>query len=301
MFASSMARQKTLAESRADRTTSEMAAIVEYSCDAIYGTDTQGTITSWNRAAEGLYGYTAEEAVGLHVTRLVPPERGDELERKPRNAQRGELVTSYRSEAHAQERHSLPGAPLRLAPAKRPLPDRRGIGHRARSFGREDFRRGIRRSEKLATAGRLAASMAHEINNPLEAVINLLYLARHDSRNALEYLTQAEQEVGRVARLAQQTLGFVRDTSVPRFHGSRRNHGRDSAPLFPQARKPPYWRNPSLSQLLPRRRLFRRTASAIGESSRERGRCDGGRRQLAKWASPPRATGPMAARESASP
>jgi len=73
----------------------------------------------------------------------------------------------------------------------------------------------IRRNEKLATAGRLAASMAHEINNPLEAVINLLYLARHDSRNALEYLTQAEQEVGRVARLAQQTLGFVRDTSSP--------------------------------------------------------------------------------------
>ncbi len=73
----------------------------------------------------------------------------------------------------------------------------------------------IRRSEKLATAGRLAASIAHEINNPLEAVINLLYLARHDSTHAVEYLTQAEQEVGRVARLAQQTLGFVRDTSSP--------------------------------------------------------------------------------------
>jgi signal transduction histidine kinase len=73
----------------------------------------------------------------------------------------------------------------------------------------------VRRSEKLATAGRLAASIAHEINNPLEAVVNLLYLAREDSANAPQYLTMAEQEVGRVARLAQQTLGFVRDTNSP--------------------------------------------------------------------------------------
>jgi signal transduction histidine kinase len=73
----------------------------------------------------------------------------------------------------------------------------------------------VRRSEKLATAGRLAASIAHEINNPLEAVINLLYLARHDASNAQQYLTMAEQEVGRIARLAQQTLGFVRDTGAP--------------------------------------------------------------------------------------
>jgi signal transduction histidine kinase len=73
----------------------------------------------------------------------------------------------------------------------------------------------VRRSEKLATAGRLAASIAHEINNPLEAVVNLLYLARHDSSHAGEYLTLAEQEVGRVAQLAQQTLGFVRDASSP--------------------------------------------------------------------------------------
>src|ERR1019366_3365915 len=56
----------------------------------------------------------------------------------------------------------------------------------------------MRRSEKLAIAGRLAASIAHEINNPLQAVVDLLYLARHDSSHAAEYLAQAEQEVGRV-------------------------------------------------------------------------------------------------------
>jgi signal transduction histidine kinase len=73
----------------------------------------------------------------------------------------------------------------------------------------------IRRSEKLATAGRLAASIAHEINNPLEAVLNLLYLARHDSNQSGKYLTMAEHEVVRVAQIAQQTLGFVRDASTP--------------------------------------------------------------------------------------
>jgi signal transduction histidine kinase len=68
----------------------------------------------------------------------------------------------------------------------------------------------LRRSEKLATAGRLAASIAHEINNPLEAVTNLIYLARHDANNSGQYLQMAENEVARVARIAQQALGFVR-------------------------------------------------------------------------------------------
>src|SRR5208282_4351187 len=57
VFAGSMARQKTLAESRADRTTREMAAIVEYSADAIYSVSMDDTITSGNQAAERLYGY----------------------------------------------------------------------------------------------------------------------------------------------------------------------------------------------------------------------------------------------------
>ena len=89
VFAGSMARQKTLAESRADRTTREMAAIVECSADAIYSSHPDGTITSWNRAAERLYGYTAEEAVGAKVARLAPPERRDELERNLEILNRG--------------------------------------------------------------------------------------------------------------------------------------------------------------------------------------------------------------------
>jgi len=215
MFASSMARQKTLADSRADRTTREMAAIVEYSCDAIYSSRPDSTITSWNRAAEHLYGYTAEEAVGLPVARLAPPERRDEVKRNREILNGGGHVPSYRTERMRKDGTRWPVL-LSVSPLRNARGEIVGASTIARDISAEkQSEEAIRRSEKLATTGRLAASIAHEINNPLEAVINLLYLARQDSSHAGEYLTQAEQEVGRVARLAQQTLGFVRDTSSP--------------------------------------------------------------------------------------
>jgi len=215
VFAGSMARQKTLAESRADRTTREMAAVVEYSCDAIYSSRPDGTITSWNRAAELLYGYTSEEAVGSPMSRLAPPERQEEAERNRELLNRGANVAPYRTERMRKDGTRCPVL-LSVSPLRNARGEIVGASAIARDISAEkQSEEAIRRSEKLATAGRLAASIAHEINNPLEAVINLLYLARHDSTHAVEYLNQAEQEVGRVARLAQQTLGFVRDTSSP--------------------------------------------------------------------------------------
>jgi signal transduction histidine kinase len=73
------------------------------------------------------------------------------------------------------------------------------------------------RSEKLAVTGRLAASIAHEINNPLEAVTNLLFLIRGDNSadQRKKYLEQAEQELARVAEITKQTLRFYREPSQP--------------------------------------------------------------------------------------
>jgi len=75
----------------------------------------------------------------------------------------------------------------------------------------------LRRSEKLAVTGRLAASIAHEINNPLEAVTNLLYLIRlnPESLQTRKYLAEAEQELARVAEIAKQTLRFYREPNHP--------------------------------------------------------------------------------------
>jgi PAS domain S-box-containing protein len=215
VFASSMARQRTLAESRAERSTREMAAVVENSPDAIYGTRPDGTITSWNRAAEELYGYTADEAVGSSINLLAPPERHDEVERNREVINGGGRVPSYRTERMRKDGSRWPVL-LSISPLRNARNVIVGASFIARDISaQKQSEEAIRRSEKLATAGRLAASIAHEINNPLEAVINLLYLARHDSANTVDYLAQAEQEVGRVAQLAQQTLGFVRDAHSP--------------------------------------------------------------------------------------
>ena len=76
----------------------------------------------------------------------------------------------------------------------------------------------LRKTEKLAAAGRLAASIAHEINNPLEAVTNLLYLLRtHDDLDdtATHLVATAEAELARVSEITQQTLRFYRQSTLP--------------------------------------------------------------------------------------
>ena len=73
-------------------------------------------------------------------------------------------------------------------------------------------------SEKLAATGRLAATIAHEINNPLESVLNLIYLARTtraEIETVRDYLATAEKELTRVSHIARHTLGFYRETSLP--------------------------------------------------------------------------------------
>lgn len=72
------------------------------------------------------------------------------------------------------------------------------------------------KSEKLAAVGRLASSIAHEINNPLESVMNLIYLARHsEGGDTQKYLDLADQEIRRVSIIANQTLRFHKQASKP--------------------------------------------------------------------------------------
>jgi PAS domain S-box-containing protein len=88
----------------------------------------------------------------------------------------------------------------------------RDVSERARS------EEALRQTEKLAATGRLAASIAHEINNPLEGLTNLLYLLRTFSGlsgPALDYVQMAEHQTRRIADIAQKTLRFYRQSTLP--------------------------------------------------------------------------------------
>ena len=72
------------------------------------------------------------------------------------------------------------------------------------------------RTEKLASAGRLAAAIAHEVNNPLEGLVNLIYLARNetDIDRIRRHLLDADRELQRIAHITRQSLGFYRENSA---------------------------------------------------------------------------------------
>ena len=82
--------------------------------------------------------------------------------------------------------------------------------------GRLRAEEALRRSERLAATGRHAATIAHEINNPLEAISNAIYLARSSSSSDCSlYLRMADEQLARVAQITKQTLGFYRETATP--------------------------------------------------------------------------------------
>ncbi len=98
---------------------------------------------------------------------------------------------------------------LREQQARNSLTHVRGVNDRAARL--------IARNQKLATIGQLTGSIAHEINNPLEAVTNLLFLMEHGELppSIREYLTLAQRELDRAVRISKQTLNFYRESPTP--------------------------------------------------------------------------------------
>jgi PAS domain S-box-containing protein len=210
-----LARQRSRAETQIDEIRQQLAAIVTSSEDAIISFTVDGIVTSWNQGAEMLYGYTPQEILGRPLAVVVPVERMGELEHNLERLNREERVGSYET-----ERIHKNGSRVRVLLSVSPIRNEKGqlVGASAISRDITQQKRteeALRRNERLATAGRLTAAIAHEIRNPLEALINLVYLARRDAAGRDEYLRLAEQEIGRLDSIAQQALGFVRETTAP--------------------------------------------------------------------------------------
>lgn len=197
----------------------QLAAIVESSTDAIIRKDMNGTITHWNKGAEQLYGYTAEEVIGRSVTLLMPPERSDDF---PEIMQR--LAKGKRIEHYETIRLRKDGTRVDVSVSISPILNTEGKVVGAAAIGRDISGRkqseeALRKAEKLSVTGRLAAAIAHEINNPLETLSNLVYLLKLNEsldEKGQQYLRLAEGELQRAVHVTKQMLGFHRYSTEPR-------------------------------------------------------------------------------------
>ena len=197
-----------------------LAAIVESSDDAIVSKNLNGVVTSWNSCAERTFGYSAKEMVGSSITKIIPPELQDDEQRILATIARGERIEHFET-----TRMKKSGERIDVSLTISPIKDEQGRVIGAAKIARDITQRkrterALQMTEKLASVGRLAATVAHELNNPLEAVTNFIFLAQTTDNlpePAKEYLTLADRELERVTHIAQQTLGFYRDTSAPRL------------------------------------------------------------------------------------
>jgi PAS domain S-box-containing protein len=196
----------------------EVAAIVESSDDAILSKDLTGQIRSWNQAAGRIFGYSEDEIVGSSILRLIPEELHQEETTILTKIRAGERIDHFETVRVTKSGEridvSLSISPIRdesgsIVGASKTLRD---ISAKKRSEA------SLIQAEKIAAAGRMAATIAHEVNNPLEAVMNLIYLAKSNAEDADQvrtFLNTAEGEIVRVSYIAKQTLGFYRENASP--------------------------------------------------------------------------------------
>ena len=201
-----------------DQSRFQLAAIVDSADDAIVSKDLNGIIRTWNKGAARMFGYVSEEMVGRSILRLIPEELRYEEDEILRKLRAGDRVDHYDT-----VRLKKSGERIEVSVTISPIRDESGRVIGASKIARDisDRKRMeqlLIQSEKLAATGRMATAIAHEINNPLESLINLVYLARLNSDpegKAHAHLLTAEQELERVTHIARQTLGYYRDTGLP--------------------------------------------------------------------------------------
>lgn len=197
--------------------------------DAVIACDTEGCVVFMNPIAEQLTGWPETEAryKSLHdVFPIFNEETREPVENPVDKVRRLGTIVGLANHTFLLSRD---GAEICIDDSGAPIRDTAGTMIGIVLVFRDITERRISesalmRAEKLASAGRLAASVAHEVNNPLEGLTNLVYIAlRSDDMGEVRgLLAQAEGELGRIAHITRQSLGFYRETTnATRFRPSR--------------------------------------------------------------------------------
>jgi PAS domain S-box-containing protein len=234
---------------RVDGARGMLAALVESSDDAIVSKDLNGIIRSWNAGAERLFGYTAREAIGQPITMLIPPDHANEEPSILGRIRRGERVEHYETIRHRKD-----GTPVDISLTVSPILDEHGRIVGASKIARditdrkrfEQERREMEKRERalaVATAlreteaelarvaraltvGELATSIAHEVNQPLAAIVTNAEACIRWLSDKTPNLREAEESLALIIRDGNRASEVIR-----RIREFLKKDSRQTAPL----------------------------------------------------------------------
>jgi PAS domain S-box-containing protein len=195
----------------ADNSRTLLAAIVEASDDAIISKTLDGVVRSWNRGAERLFGYTADEAVGRPINLIIPPERQDEERAILERLRRGERVEHFETIRVAKD-----GRRIDISLTVSPLVDEDGQVTGASKIARDITER--KQSEMMLRAAdrrkdEFLALLAHELRNPLAPLrhgLQVLRLAGGDAGIVTDVRTMMDRQLEHMVRLIDDLLDISR-------------------------------------------------------------------------------------------
>jgi PAS domain S-box-containing protein len=157
-------------QKKVERANAQLASIVENADAAIISKDPIGTVLTWNRGAERIYGYSAEEMIGRNIAELVPQDRRAEDSAFMKRLRSGERIQ------HVETiRLTKSGTPIPILLTLSPMQDRQGnllgIAHVAENITHvKELEQQLAQTQKLESIGQLAAGIAHEINTPIQYI-----------------------------------------------------------------------------------------------------------------------------------
>jgi PAS domain S-box-containing protein len=196
---------------------SRLALIIDSSEDAILSKDLNGTITSWNKGAERIYGYTPGEVVGKHISLLIPADRPDEIPQILRKIARGERVDHHESVRVTKDGRRL-DVFVSVSPLRNAAGDVVGASVIARDVTAQKRAEGqLRQSQKMEAIGRLAGGVAHDFNNVLGIINACAEFLRDRIDPAAEpslYVENIRKAIERGTSLTKQLLAFSRTSAV---------------------------------------------------------------------------------------
>jgi PAS domain S-box-containing protein len=194
---------------------SRLAAIIDSSEDAIIGKNLDGIVTTWNKGAERIYGYTAAEIVGKPIATLAPKERAEEVPEILRKIAKGESMEHCETIRVTKDGRRLTVS-ISVSPIRNTLGSVIGASVIARNITEQKRAEDqLRQAQKMEAVGRLAGGVAHDFNNVLGIITACTELLQgRVPPPTAEYVENIRAAAQRGAALTRQLLDFSRRQTI---------------------------------------------------------------------------------------